>query len=73
VTQFVVAKRTNLVGKQAAIEGAMSEIPNSLIRHFCPAIAIAGHRHASFRSLLDVAAGHQPLIHKMLISPEATA
>jgi hypothetical protein len=31
------------------------------------------HRQASFRSLLDIAAGHAPLTYKMLISPEATA
>ena len=31
------------------------------------------HRHASFRSLLGIAAGHAPLTYKMLISPEAMA
>jgi hypothetical protein len=31
------------------------------------------HRHASFRSLLAIAAGHAPLTYKMLVSPEATA
>ncbi|MBV8892889.1 MAG: IS1595 family transposase [Acidobacteria bacterium] len=31
------------------------------------------HRHAGFRSLLGIAAGHPPLAYKMLISPEATA
>jgi hypothetical protein len=31
------------------------------------------HRHASFRSLLGIAAGHVPLTYEMLISPEATA
>ena len=30
------------------------------------------HRHASFRSLLGIAAGHAPLTYKMLVSPEAT-
>jgi ISXO2-like transposase domain len=30
-------------------------------------------RHASFRSLLGIAAGHAPLTYKMLVSPEATA
>jgi ISXO2-like transposase domain/Transposase zinc-ribbon domain len=30
------------------------------------------HRHASFRSLLAIAAGHAPLTYKMLVSPEAT-
>ncbi|HEU0217903.1 MAG TPA: IS1595 family transposase, partial [Stellaceae bacterium] len=28
-------------------------------------------RHAAFRSLLGIAAGHQPLPYKMLILPEA--
>lgn len=31
------------------------------------------HRHASFRSLLGIAAGHAPLTYKMLVSPEAMA
>ncbi|MBV9480658.1 MAG: IS1595 family transposase, partial [Acidobacteria bacterium] len=31
------------------------------------------HRHAGFRSLLGIAAGHVPFTYKMLISPEATA
>ena len=31
------------------------------------------HRHASFRSLLGIAAGHAPFTYKMLVSPEATA
>ncbi len=30
-------------------------------------------RHAAFRSLLGIAAGHPPLTYKMLISPEAKA
>ncbi len=30
-------------------------------------------RHAAFRSLLGIAAAHQPLPYKMLISPEAKA
>jgi ISXO2-like transposase domain len=30
-------------------------------------------RHAAFRSLLGIAAAHQPLSYKMLISPEAKA
>jgi hypothetical protein len=30
-------------------------------------------RHAAFRSLLGIAAGHQPITYKMLISPEAKA
>jgi hypothetical protein len=30
-------------------------------------------RHAAFRSLLGIAAGHAPLTYKMLISPEAKA
>jgi len=30
-------------------------------------------RHAAFRSLLGIAAAHQPLTYTMLISPEATA
>jgi len=30
-------------------------------------------RHAAFRSLLGIAAAHQPLPYKMLISPEAAA
>jgi hypothetical protein len=30
-------------------------------------------RHAAFRSLLGIAAAHQPLPYKMLISPEAEA
>ena len=30
-------------------------------------------RHAAFRSLLGIAAGHAPLSYKMLISPEAKA
>jgi hypothetical protein len=30
-------------------------------------------RHAAFRSLLGIAAGHQPVPYKMLISPEAKA
>jgi hypothetical protein len=32
-----------------------------------------GTRHAAFRSLLGIAAAHQPLSYKMLISPEAKA
>jgi hypothetical protein len=31
------------------------------------------HRHASFRSLLGIAAGHAPFTYKMLVSPEAMA
>jgi hypothetical protein len=31
------------------------------------------HRHASFRSLLAIAAGHAPFTYKMLVSPEAMA
>ena len=30
-------------------------------------------RHAAFRSLLGIAAAHQPLTHNMLLSPEAPA
>jgi len=30
-------------------------------------------RHAAFRSLLGIGAGHAPLSYKMLISPEAKA
>jgi hypothetical protein len=30
-------------------------------------------RHAAFRSLLGIAAAHQPVTYKMLISPEAKA
>jgi len=30
-------------------------------------------RHAAFRSLLGIAAGHAPLSYNMLISPEAAA
>jgi hypothetical protein len=30
-------------------------------------------RHAAFRSLLGIAAAHQPLIYNMLLSPEAQA
>jgi hypothetical protein len=28
-------------------------------------------RHAAFRSLLGIAAAHQPLVYKLLISPKA--
>ena len=31
------------------------------------------HRHASFRALLGIAAGHAPFTYKMLVSPEAMA
>jgi transposase-like protein len=31
------------------------------------------HRHAGFRSLLGIAAGHAPFTYKMLVSPEAMA
>jgi len=30
-------------------------------------------RHAAFRSLLGIAAGHKPITYKMLISPETKA
>ena len=30
-------------------------------------------RHAAFRSLLGIAAGHAPVTYQMLISPEASA
>jgi hypothetical protein len=37
----------------------------------CSAFNRRRTRHAAFRSLLGIAAGHAPLTYNMLISPEA--
>jgi hypothetical protein len=68
------------LGVRGLVEGQLGEgiavsrrITGSYLDEFVFRFNRRRTRHAAFRSLLGIAAGHAPFPYKMLISPEAAA
>ena len=60
-------------GPWASITACAASTSRSYLDEFVFRFNRRRTRHAAFRSLLGIAAGHPPLTYKMLISPEAKA
>jgi hypothetical protein len=60
-------------GPWASITGCAASTSNSYLDEFVFRFNRRRPRHAAFRSLLGIAAAHQPFPYKMLFSPEAAA
>ena len=62
---------TSRSGPWASITGCAASTSKPYLDEFVFRFSRRRTRHAAFRSLLGIAAGHQPVLYKMLISPEA--